>query len=43
MVSSALNMELQELLDTLARVRQEFSDSPEYQTLRQRLPADWPM
>jgi len=43
MVSSALNMELQELLDTLARVRQEFSDSLEYQMLRQRLPADWPM
>ena len=43
MVSSALNMELQELLDTLARVRREFSDSPEYQLLRQRFPADWPM
>ena len=43
MVSSALNMELQELLDTLARVRREFSDSPEYQMQRQRLPADWPM
>jgi hypothetical protein len=43
MVSSALNMELQELLDTLDRVRREWSDSPEYQRLRQRLPADWPM
>ncbi|HJY82161.1 MAG TPA: hypothetical protein VKK81_13900 [Candidatus Binatia bacterium] len=43
MVSSALNMELQELLDTLARVRRESGDSPEYQMLRQRLPADWPM
>ena len=43
MVSSALNMELQELLDTLDRVRREFGDSPEYQRLRQGLPADWPM
>lgn len=43
MVSSALNMELQELLDTLDRMRREFGDSPEYQKLRQRLPADWPM
>jgi len=43
MVSSALNMELQELLDTLDRVRREFGDSPEYKKLRQRLPAEWPM
>ena len=43
MVSSALNMELQELLDTLDRLRREFADSPEYQRLRQQLPADWPM
>jgi hypothetical protein len=43
MVSSALNMELQELLDILDRVRRECSDSPEYQQLRQRLPAEWPM
>jgi len=43
MVSSALNMELQELLDTLGRVRREFGDRPEYQRLRQPLPADWPM
>jgi hypothetical protein len=43
MVSSALNMELQELLDILDRVRREWRDSPEYQQLRQRLPAEWPM
>lgn len=43
MVSSALNMELQELLDTLDRLRREFSSSPEYPTLRRQLPADWPM
>lgn len=43
MVSSALNMELQELLDTLDRLRREFSNNPEYQRLRRQLPADWPM
>jgi hypothetical protein len=43
MVSSALNMELQELLDTLDRLRREFGDRPEYQRLRRKLPADWPM
>jgi hypothetical protein len=43
MVSSALNMELQELLATLDRLRREFGDSPEYQALRRRLPAEWPM
>ena len=36
-------MELQELLETLDRVRREVGDSPEYQKLRQCLPADWPM
>jgi hypothetical protein len=43
MVSSSLDMELQELLDTLDRVRQEHGASPEYQELRRRLPAEWPM
>jgi hypothetical protein len=43
MVSSALNMELQELVDTLDRIRRQCDDDPEYQKLRQRLPAEWPM
>ncbi len=43
MVSSALNLELQELLDMLDRLRREFGDSQGYQKLRQQLPADWPM
>ena len=43
MVSSALNMDLQELLDTLDRFRRELADDPEYQQLRKALPADWPM
>ena len=43
MVSSALDMELQELLDTLERLRREFAQDAEYQELRQELPAQWPM
>ena len=43
MVSSALKMDLQELLDTLERFRRAFGDDPEYQGLRGVLPAEWPM
>jgi hypothetical protein len=43
MVSSALNMELDELVETLRRLRQEHGDDPEYQELRRVLPAEWPM
>ena len=43
MVSSALDMELDELLETLSRLRREHGDDREYQELRAVLPADWPM
>ncbi len=43
MVSSALDMELQDLLDTLERFRRDYADDPEYQPLRADLPIDWPM
>ena len=43
MVSSAVDMSLQELLDTLERLRREHGDDPEYQAARDELPADWPM
>ncbi len=43
MVSSTLNMKLQELLKTLKRLRREFGDTPEYQKLRRKLPKEWPM
>ena len=43
MVSSAVDMSLQELLDTLERLRREHADDPEYQAARGELPADWPM
>ena len=43
MVSSHLNLELQELLDTLERLRQESGDTPEYLELRRALPDEWPV
>lgn len=43
MVSSAVNMELQELLDTLERFRRDHHNDPEYLSLRAALPADWPL
>ena len=43
MVSSALDMELQDLLDTLERFRRYHTDDPEYQGLRAALPPEWPI
>ena len=43
MVSSALDMELQELLQTLEELRRTFAHDAEYQELRQEIPPDWPM
>jgi hypothetical protein len=43
MVSNSLNMELQDLLETLERVQRECGTDPEYQELRQGLPEEWPM
>ncbi len=43
MVSSALNMELEELLALLERFRHEYATDPEYQELRAALPPDWPL
>ena len=43
MVSSALDMGLQDLLETLERFRRECADDPEYRRLRANLPTDWPM
>jgi hypothetical protein len=43
MVSSAVNMGLQELLDTLERFRHAYGGDPEYVALRAALPADWPL
>ncbi|MFQ6026830.1 MAG: hypothetical protein ACE5Q6_04860 [Dehalococcoidia bacterium] len=43
MVSNSLGMELQELLDTLARIKQESADDQQYQEIRSALPDEWPM
>ena len=43
MVSNTLNIELQELLDTLAGMSRDFSDEPEYRELRADLPQEWPL
>jgi hypothetical protein len=43
MVSSAIEMDLQDLLDTLERLRREHAQDADYQKLRSALPADWPL
>jgi hypothetical protein len=43
MVSSALDIELQELLDILDRLRRDCRDDLEYQELRCALPDEWPL
>jgi hypothetical protein len=43
MVSSALEMDLDELVSTLERLQVEYAHDPEYQQLRSALPADWPL
>ena len=43
MVSNSLNIDLQELLDTLKRLRKEHGGSEEYRKLRKELPKDWPL
>ena len=43
MVSNSLNIELQQLLDTLAGISRDLSDDSEYQELRADLPQEWPL
>ena len=43
MVSSAVNMDVDQLLHALARIRQSYADEPEYQEWRANFPPDWPM
>lgn len=43
MVSSALSMDLDELLATLQRLRVECANNLEYLQLRAALPAEWPL
>ena len=43
MVSNTLHMELQELLDTLERLRKKHAPSADYKAIRRELPKDWPL
>jgi hypothetical protein len=43
MVSNAIEMDLQELLATLERLRREHAQDDDYLKLRAALPADWPL
>jgi hypothetical protein len=43
MVSSALDMDLEELYASLERLRVEHAHDTDYQQLRRALPADWPL
>jgi hypothetical protein len=43
MVSSTLEIDLEELYATLERLRVEHADDPDFQELRKVLPADWPL
>jgi hypothetical protein len=43
MVSNSLELGLQELLDTVERLRREHGSDPNYQELRKELPDEWPL
>ena len=43
MVSSAIDMDLVELMATLERLRVEHADDADYQAFRRAFPADWPL
>jgi hypothetical protein len=43
MVSNTLEIDLEDLLATLERLRVEHADDPAYVKLRTDLPEDWPL
>jgi hypothetical protein len=43
MVSNTIDMDLEELLALLERLRREHADDPDYRKLRSALPSDWPL
>ena len=43
MVSNSLHMDLDELLRTVKRMRQQYGSDAEYKKLRAELPDDWPL
>ena len=43
MVSNALKMSQEELLEALEQLRKKYANTAEYKKLRQDLPKDWPV
>jgi len=43
MVSNTLKIDLQELLNTLKRLRKEHGKDADYHAIRRDLPKDWPL
>jgi hypothetical protein len=43
MVSNALKMSEEELLEALEQLRKKYANDPEYKKLRRDLPKDWPL
>jgi hypothetical protein len=43
MVSNALKISQEEVVEALKRARREQSDTPEYKKLRKDLPQEWPI
>ena len=42
MVSNSVGMTAGELAEDLARIGKEYASDPQFQEIRQQLPADWP-
>ncbi len=43
MVSNSLNLDLEELLKSLQRIKQKYAKNPEFQDWRMQVPKDWPI
>ncbi len=43
MVSSTIDMDLDELIDTLKRIRRERAEDPGYKEWRKNFPKSWPI
>ncbi len=43
MISNSLNMDLQELLKSLQRIKRQYGKSTEFQDWRKQVPKDWPI
>jgi hypothetical protein len=43
MVSNSLRMDLEDLLATVRRMREQYAGTAEYEKLRRELPEKWPL